>query len=359
MPLIVSNDIVRDCVNMSEAIDILAQSYIDEATGEAANRTKSNIHIPVDDGAAWYRYCTMEGGSRKLGVVAIRIKSDIVNFFRDQGRFRSNWFCVRPGQYGGLILLYSAKNGELLAILNDGEIQHFRVGATAAIAAKRMANPSSLAVGVLGSGGMAWSHVVAYKSVFPNLRRVQVFSPNEEHRVSFCRKLEATLEMDAMPVNDPREVFKNVQLVASCTDSLEPTFSGDWLEDGAHLTAVTLFEVDDSVYPKLHRIVTYRENVATHHFTTPEDFRPPALGAAVANQLRKLDLIAADRRGTLADILLDKIQGRESPEEINFFNSEGSGIQFAAVAKLAYEKCRDRGLGIDLPIDWFLQDIRN
>jgi ornithine cyclodeaminase/alanine dehydrogenase-like protein (mu-crystallin family) len=344
---------------MSEAIEILTQSYIEEASGEAANRTKSNIHIPVDDGAAWYRYCTMEGGSRKLGVVAIRIKSDVVNFFRDQGRFRSNWFCVRPGQYGGLILLYSAKNGELLAILNDGEIQHFRVGATAAIAAKRMADPCTTAVGILGSGGMARSHVAAYKSVFANLRRAQVYSPNEEHRNSFCRELEESFELDVTPVNHAREVFKNVQLVASCTDSLEPTFSADWLEDGTHLTAVTLFEMDDSVYPRLHRIVTYRENVATHHFTTPEDFRPPALGAAVANQLRKLDVIALDRRGTLADLLLGKIQGRESPEEINFFNSEGSGIQFAAVAKLAYEKCRAKTLGIDLPIDWFLQDIRN
>ena len=35
------------------------------------------------------------------------------------------------------------------------------------------------------------------------------------------------------------------------------------------------------------------------------------------------------------------------------------GIAFASVGGLTYHLARERGLGRELPTDWFLQDIRN
>ena len=37
----------------------------------------------------------------------------------------------KPDRFCGLVILFKADNGEPLAILNDGVIQHLRVGATA------------------------------------------------------------------------------------------------------------------------------------------------------------------------------------------------------------------------------------
>ena len=46
--------------------------------------------------------------------------------------------------------------------------------------------------------------------------------------------------------------------------------------------------------------------------------------------------------------------------QITFFdNHPGSGIQFAAVAYRLYELAKERGLGREIPTDWFLQDIRD
>jgi ornithine cyclodeaminase/alanine dehydrogenase-like protein (mu-crystallin family) len=63
---------------------------------------------------------------------------------------------------------------------------------------------------------------------------------------------------------------------------------------------------------------------------------------------------------TRADYLFSKSTGpgRENDREIVFFQSEGMGTQFAAVALKVYEKARENGLGQELPNKWFLQDVR-
>ena len=61
----------------------------------------------------------------------------------------------------------------------------------------------------------------------------------------------------------------------------------------------------------------------------------------------------------LAEVLAGAAPGRATPDEITLFmNNFGIGIQFAALGAVAYEGARARGLGRDLPDDWFLETIR-
>ena len=63
---------------------------------------------------------------------------------------------------------------------------------------------------------------------------------------------------------------------------------------------------------------------------------------------------------TLSDLLLGKSQGRARPDQITYFNNnEGNGLQFAVCGALAYQRATERGVGRELPNDWFLQDIRD
>src|SRR5688500_11268893 len=159
---------VRACIEAVEA------GLREEGEGAGANRTKSNIHIPTEDPDTWYRYCTIEGGLRKAGVVALRIKSDMVSWPEMFGQRRENKYCVEPGRFCGLILLFSARNGELLAIMNDGVIQHLRVAAVGALAARHGARHDARVLGILGSGGMAETHALGMASIRP-LREVRVY----------------------------------------------------------------------------------------------------------------------------------------------------------------------------------------
>lgn len=53
-----------------------------------------------------------------------------------------------------------------------------------------------------------------------------------------------------------------------------------------------------------------------------------------------------------------KIPGRTAPEEITcFINNIGLGIQFAALGAAVYREARSRGVGREIPTDWFLESV--
>ena len=62
----------------------------------------------------------------------------------------------------------------------------------------------------------------------------------------------------------------------------------------------------------------------------------------------------------LADIVAGRHPGRSSDQQITY-SERGNvqGVQFFAVAAVAYEAARREGLGRELPTDWFLQDVRD
>lgn len=357
MPLLINNEEAAQTVSMPACMDLLERVYREEGRGSATNRNKSNIHIPTENPDQWYRYCSMEGGIRSLGVVAIRIKSDVVSWMDNPEGRRSVWWNTRPGKYCGLILLFSAKNGELLAILNDGFVQHLRVGATAGIAAKYLAREDAGIVGILGSGGMARSHLEAF-SLVRHIAQVKVFSPNADRRRRFAKEMEAKIKTEVQACEDPRSAIRGADIVATCTDSVTPVLQGSWIQKGMFLSGVSSAELDESGFSPLDGFILYRSGIAENHFTTPADFRPPTLGGSSEATLQK-EAVIRDRTASLQDVLLGKHAGRTSEQQVFYFLSEGVGVQFAAVAHIVFEVAKERRLGRELPLEWFLQDIRN
>ena len=176
--LFLNNDDIRAVLTMDMAIDALRESYMEVARGEGICRPRIDFRFPTSDPSRIYQWGTMEGGSANTGYFAIRMKSDI--------RYQSNYggvethekFSSRPGMFMGLILLLNIQNGEPLAFVNDSVLQRTRVGADSAIGADLMARKDAGVVGILGSGGMARSHIRGFCAV-RDIRKMQVYSPDQ------------------------------------------------------------------------------------------------------------------------------------------------------------------------------------
>ena len=66
------------------------------------------------------------------------------------------------------------------------------------------------------------------------------------------------------------------------------------------------------------------------------------------------------RLPTLIDLVAGRARGRTSARQTSFFLNVGAiGAQFEAVAAAVYNQARERGLGTEIPTDWFLQDVRD
>ena len=130
------------------------------------------------------------------------------------------------GRYCGLVWLVDIQNGEPVAILNDGHLQHLRVAGDAAIGVKLLSRPLSHRVGMLGSGGMARSFVEAFTKVRP-IDTVTVYSPTKENRERYAREVAEELGITVTAVDDPHEAYRNADILAACTDSAVEVLRGD------------------------------------------------------------------------------------------------------------------------------------
>jgi ornithine cyclodeaminase/alanine dehydrogenase-like protein (mu-crystallin family) len=60
------------------------------------------------------------------------------------------------------------------------------------------------------------------------------------------------------------------------------------------------------------------------------------------------------------DLASGRAPGRQNRNDITLYlNSGNQGLQFAAVGAAVYNRCRELGLGREVPTEWFLQDIRD
>jgi ornithine cyclodeaminase/alanine dehydrogenase-like protein (mu-crystallin family) len=220
MTLILNNDDVKSVLTMEMTMRALEEAYQELAQNEAVCRPRIDIQIPTKDPEKIYQWGTMEGGSVS-GYFAIRMKSDVIYEQEYQGTRTQEKYCVRPGKFCGLILLINIQNGEPVALINDGYLQHMRVGADSGIGVKYMAREDARVVGMMGSGGMARTHIEAF-FLARKIDRVQVYSPTRAHRLEYAREITEKFGVEAVPVDKPQDVYKGAHIVAGCTDSTEP-----------------------------------------------------------------------------------------------------------------------------------------
>ena len=155
MTLILNNDDVNSVLTMEDTLRVLEEGHRELARGELAGRPRVDMYTETQDRDKFHRWGTMEGSSKALQRFAIRMKSDVVSWPVRNGVSVEDKYCVKPGLYCGLVFLFSTEDGAPLAIINDGNLQHMRVGALYGLGAKYLARKEASVVGMLGSGGMA------------------------------------------------------------------------------------------------------------------------------------------------------------------------------------------------------------
>ena len=378
MLLINNNDVaalltIEDCIEAQEA------AFRELATGRAIHRPRVDLMMPAAREDGYFRGSTMEGAYG--GVYALRLKSDIIVWPHDaDGGWTEEKYCVEPGTFCGLVLLFSTDNGEPLAIINDGVIQHMRVGAAAGIGAKYLSRPESRSVGMLGSGGMARTYLEAFCRI-REIDSARVYSPTRAHREAYAVEMSTKLGITVTAVDTPKDATVDADILATCTDSMIPVLDADMIEPGMHVTNLGRREISDAAMDRFDVVI--RQGTAgiqlpqTDRFKAEVSLSPAAYIGGTEEEMRRLppknpepgfggdspdfhDRGRGGDRPDFAALVSGKAEGRTGRDQVTFYRNVGNqGLQFAALGGLVYRKARDRGRGHQIPTGWFLQDIRD
>jgi ornithine cyclodeaminase/alanine dehydrogenase-like protein (mu-crystallin family) len=361
MPLFLNNDDIEQLLTMKDTMEALEILYREMGEGVAVAAPRSDVHSPTAaaqsaEGPMAHYLKSMSGASPHFGTAALRFSSDIVAWRDTGGGMRREKLPLLPGnRWMGLVLLFSSANGELLAIMNDGVLQRFRVGGANGVSTKYLARKDAETVGLIGSGWQAGTQVMAVCEA-RKIRRIKVFSPTKANREKFAKETSEQVGVEIVPVSSYDEAVKGGDIIITSTNSRKP-FLGKWaLREGIHISSMQRDEFDDEALLSCDPLVL-------HTHATENNVTSSALAHFERDDFKLRDhpterSIDWKALPTLPDLLAGRIKGRESEQQITgFVNNIGLGAQFAAVGKKVYDAAKARGAGREVPLDWFTQDV--
>ena len=352
MTLILNNDDVQKALTVKDCLNVMEESYREQAESRAVNRPTCHSYLPHSLPNSTYSFKSVDGGVGKYGVLALRVTSDVVQEQEIHGTVRLEKIPLAgKGLFVGLVQLYSSETGELLAIMPDGLIQQTRVGVTSALGMKVMARNNSETLGLIGSGGQAKAHYRYMTAVMP-VKKVKVFSPNAEHRKVFVAEMEKETGVAGEPVASPEEAVRGCDVICSATNSSRPVVKLDWLEAGMHYNSIREFETDLAVLDKCDPIAIHTNFGGIQHY------QPPGINEDMPG-VRREKPRDWSKYPEICDLIAGKAPSRTNDKQISFFlNNVGTGVQFAAMGYCAYKAAKENGMGHEIPSEWFMQDIK-
>ncbi|HET7503646.1 MAG TPA: hypothetical protein VFK02_21645, partial [Kofleriaceae bacterium] len=169
-------------------------------------------------------------------------------------------------------------------------------------------------------------------------RRVRVWSRSPGSAQRFADN--SPVPVEVMPT--ARAAVEGADLVCTTTSAREPVLEGAWLAPGAHVNAVgacfaTWRELDTAAVARSRLFTDRRESMLNES----GDFLIPRREGAFGD-----DHIA----GEIGDVLLDRVAGRRSPDEVTLFKSLGIAIMDLAAAHHIHAQAVATGAGVSVPL---------
>ena len=127
----------------------------------------------------------------------------------------------------GVLALFDANRGSLLAVMDSMSVTAIRTAAATAVAAKHLARRDATSALMVGCGVQGRSQLRALCSV-RTVRRVMASDTNDAALARFVSEMTQELGVEVAPVKDSRASARDADIVVACTTSLTPLFdAGD------------------------------------------------------------------------------------------------------------------------------------
>ena len=234
------------------------------------------------------------------------------------------------------VALYDGKTGSQLALIQADYLGQVRTGAASGVATQYMARPDAQEVGLFGSGKQARTQLQAVCAV-RKVRRVQVYSPNEERRRQFAQEMTDLCQCEIEPVPRPETAAEDKDIVITATTSREPVLNGHWIAEGTHLNVIGSnflgkAEVDAVTVRRCESIVVDSKDQA---------------------RIEAGDFVAALEEGSihwadiheLGQVIVGRYTGRAHSQDVTLFKSLGLALEDIAVAARVVAKAQAAGVG--------------
>ena len=305
---------VADRLSMSKCIDLMANALKTLAEDASIQPLRSIMWLPGKKGLLGMMPA-FEGDTGIMGIKVISV------FPENQKADLSS--------HQGVILLFDSKNGKLLSIIDAEEVTAIRTAAVSAVATRSLANEDARNLAILGSGVQASRHLEAI-SLVRKIEKAKIWSRDHQHAEQLVRRESGNYNFKVEACKTVQQTVEDADIICTTTAAKEPILSGEWVKQGVHINAVgactpSSRELDSKLVVRSKLFTDRRESL----FNEAGDFLIP----------KKEGLIREEKiGGEIGEVLLKKVKGRESREEITIFKALGLAVEDLAAGYYVYKK---------------------
>lgn len=320
--LVLSCADVERLLPMDRCIDLMAEAHRTTNAGGAVQPLRSVVWMPDRTGL--------------LGLMP--------GFLAEPRSMGLKVVTIFPGNHGtsydshqGVVMLFDTMHGFPIAIIDASSITAIRTAAASGAATRALAREDAGDLAILGAGVQARTHLDAMRAVRP-VRRVRVWTRDRARAQRFAEA--SPMPVEIMP--SARAAVEGADLICTVTAAREPILEGAWLRPGAHINAAgacfaAARELDTAAVVRSRLFIDRRESTLAES----GDFLIPRAEGAIGD-----DHII----GEIGDVLLGRIAGRRSTDEVTLYKSLGIAIQDLAAAHYVYTRALETGTGVSVPL---------
>jgi ornithine cyclodeaminase/alanine dehydrogenase-like protein (mu-crystallin family) len=241
----------------------------------------------------------------------------------------------------GVVLLFDAGHGALLAIADASSVTAIRTAAVSGVATRVLAREDASELAILGAGVLAMPHVDAVCWVRP-IRRLRVWSRSAARAHEFAKRARAAHDIEVFVCETARDAVADAHVVCTITASRTPILEGKWLSRGVHVNAVgaslpTARELDTAAVRNARLFVDRMESALSE----AGDFLIPRSEGAIDD---------SHILGELGELLAGRMTGRLNGDQITLFKSLGLAVEDVAAVQHIYDKSGATGSGTSIAL---------
>jgi ornithine cyclodeaminase/alanine dehydrogenase-like protein (mu-crystallin family) len=323
--LILTADEVRKALPMNEAIEAMKKAYASLSEGTAVVPLRTRLPLPGSQALSLFMPAFVN--SQDGNALAIKVVS---------------LFPTNPARglayIQAAVLVFNPQTGQAIALLEGSSLTAIRTGAASGAAVDLLARVDSKVVAVFGAGTQGRTQLEAACSA-RKIDTAFICDTNQEKAKSFAEEMKSKSMVikDIRVASNAREAIENADIICTATTSTKPVFGDKNVRSGTHISGVGSYtpEMQEVPAETLQRARIFVDSRAASLEEAGDLIQPMRAGLFDESHIY----------GELGELILGKISGRQSPEEITYFKSVGIAVQDAMAAQVALNNAYKMNIG--------------
>src|SRR5512138_275572 len=320
--LLLTAEDVRKALPMNEAIAAMKDAYAALSSGKAVVPLRTRLPLPNSEALSLF----MPAYVHSLDGQALAIK--VVSLFPTNP--------ARGLAYiQAAVLVFDPETGRAIALLEGSSLTAIRTGAAGGAAIDLLARKESKIAAIFGAGAQGRTQLEAACTA----RRIEtafISDADTGKAQAFAEEMK-TLLKNIHVAQSAREASEHADILCTATTSTKPVFDDRDLQAGTHISAIGAYtpEMQEVPAETLQRAKIFVDSRSAALEEAGDLIQPIRAGLFDESHIC----------GELGEVVLGKIPGRQSPEEITYFKSVGIAVQDAMAAQVALNNARKMNIG--------------